>query len=90
MPEGVTMSTTTVAIPELPVYTHQPQPYSGPAVEDVMRWRKTHLTPALVTCYKILDVLEVAMRELRGIRVPSSLFTVQRLCASPQELNREL
>ena len=37
----VSMSRTTVARPELPAYAHEPQPYTGPAIEDVMRWAHT-------------------------------------------------
>ena len=38
--------------PELPIYDHQPKPYSGPALDEVMDLRKRYLTPALMTYYR--------------------------------------
>ena len=38
--------------PELPPYDHQPKPYSGPSLEEVMKLRKRFLTPSLMTYYK--------------------------------------
>ena len=37
---------------ELPAFDHTPSPYTGPSFDDVMKMRKTYLTPALVTYYK--------------------------------------
>jgi alanine-glyoxylate transaminase/(R)-3-amino-2-methylpropionate-pyruvate transaminase len=37
--------------PKLPPYDHEPKPYSGPSIEEVMDLRKRYLTPALMTYY---------------------------------------
>lgn len=37
---------------ELPPFDHTPSPYSGPSFDEVMKLRKTYLTPALITYYK--------------------------------------
>ena len=38
--------------PELPPYTHVPQPYTGPSFDQVLAMRQQYLTPALITYYK--------------------------------------
>jgi len=38
--------------PELPPHDHQPRPYTGPSREEVLRLRRQHLTPALLTYYE--------------------------------------
>jgi alanine-glyoxylate transaminase/(R)-3-amino-2-methylpropionate-pyruvate transaminase len=38
--------------PELALYDHQPKPYVGPSVEEVVDMRNRYLTPALVTYYE--------------------------------------
>jgi len=38
--------------PELPAFDHQPRAYTGPSAEEVLRLRRRHLTPALLTYYK--------------------------------------
>jgi len=39
-------------MPELPEYSHQVKPYTGPSFEEVMEMRKRHVTPALITYYR--------------------------------------
>src|SRR5882757_8158271 len=38
--------------PTLPPFDHQPQPYTGPSAEEVLRLRKEFLSPALFLYYK--------------------------------------
>lgn len=38
--------------PTLPPFAHQPQPYTGPSAEEVLRLRKEFLSPALFIYYK--------------------------------------
>ncbi len=38
--------------PPLPATRHQPRPYAGPSAEEVYRWRKEFLNPALFHLYK--------------------------------------
>jgi alanine-glyoxylate transaminase / (R)-3-amino-2-methylpropionate-pyruvate transaminase len=38
--------------PELPAFNHQPQPYTGPSAEEVMRLRKQFLNPGIFLYYK--------------------------------------
>ncbi|MDB6021168.1 MAG: aminotransferase class-III [Pedosphaera sp.] len=38
--------------PTLPPFPHQPQPYTGPSAEEVLRLRKEFLSPALFLYYK--------------------------------------
>ena len=38
--------------PELPPFSHQPKPYRGASAEEVLKLRKAHLTPSLITYYK--------------------------------------
>jgi alanine-glyoxylate transaminase/(R)-3-amino-2-methylpropionate-pyruvate transaminase len=38
--------------PKLPPHDHEPKPYSGPSIEEVMDLRKRYLTPALMTYYE--------------------------------------
>jgi alanine-glyoxylate transaminase/(R)-3-amino-2-methylpropionate-pyruvate transaminase len=38
--------------PQLPAFTHTPQPYSGPSKQEVLALRRQHLTPSLITYYK--------------------------------------
>jgi alanine-glyoxylate transaminase/(R)-3-amino-2-methylpropionate-pyruvate transaminase len=38
--------------PNLPPTTHQPRPYDGPPAEEVLRLRKTFLTPSLFHLYR--------------------------------------
>ena len=49
----------------LPSFEHSPRPYTGPDYDEVMRLRKAHLTPALVTYYeKPLMLVEGKMQYL--------------------------
>ena len=38
--------------PELPPFSHQPKPYRGISAEEVLKLRKTYLTPSLIAFYK--------------------------------------
>ncbi|MEW6670562.1 MAG: aminotransferase class III-fold pyridoxal phosphate-dependent enzyme [Thermodesulfobacteriota bacterium] len=38
--------------PELPTYDHQPKPYAGPSLDEVISLRRRYLSPALLTYYK--------------------------------------
>ena len=38
--------------PELPPFDHQPQPYSGPSADEVLRLRKEFLNPGIFLYYK--------------------------------------
>lgn len=38
--------------PELPPFSHQPKPYQGASMDEVLKLRKAHLTPSLITYYK--------------------------------------
>jgi len=38
-------------MPTLPPYDHTPKPYTGLPLDEVMRLRQAHLTPALITYY---------------------------------------
>lgn len=52
-------------MPTLPAYDHEPKPYTGLPLEEVMRLRKAHLTPALITYYeKPLMLVEGMMQYL--------------------------
>jgi alanine-glyoxylate transaminase/(R)-3-amino-2-methylpropionate-pyruvate transaminase len=46
------MSPLTASAPTLPPCDFRPAPYAGPSFDEVMRLRKAHLPPSLVTYYK--------------------------------------
>ena len=49
----------------LPPCSHQPKPYQGPSIDDVVKLRKDHLTPSLFHYYrKPLMLVEGAMQYL--------------------------
>lgn len=49
----------------LPPCSHQPKPYKGPSIDDVVKLRKDHLTPSLFHYYrKPLMLVEGAMQYL--------------------------
>jgi alanine-glyoxylate transaminase/(R)-3-amino-2-methylpropionate-pyruvate transaminase len=39
-------------VPQLPAFDHVPQPYTGPALEEVIALRREFLSPALLTYYQ--------------------------------------
>ena len=41
-----------MSAPQLPPYSHQPRPYTGPSREEVMALRKQHLSPVIFTYYQ--------------------------------------
>lgn len=47
-----TTATKPIQAPTLPPFAHKPQPYTGPAREEVLAMRREYLTPALVTYYR--------------------------------------
>ena len=38
--------------PSLPPFAHQPQPYTGPSAEEILRLRKEFLNPGIFLYYK--------------------------------------
>lgn len=54
-----------LTVPELPPFDHCPKPYEGPSYEEVMKMRKTYLSPALLTFYqRPIMIVEGSMQYL--------------------------
>ena len=45
-------TTMRAATPQLPAFAHQPQPYRGPSLDEVLRLRREYLNPGIFLYYK--------------------------------------
>ena len=50
--EAEEKTTTSAASPQLPDFDHQPRPYDGPALDEVLRLRREYLNPGIFLYYK--------------------------------------
>ena len=63
----------------LPPTSHQPQPYTGPSAEEVMRLRKQYLNPGLFLYYK-QPIMIVELQDWKAGKTPDCCFA--RSCSA--------